>query len=485
MAPKRTRKQDGPMTRYWMFTFNNPTDIRAPEHWPHPITFCVWQRECGKNGTVHLQGYVIFDIKKRFSTLKKIDKRIHWEPRYGTHAEAKAYCQKEDTRLLGPWTIGTDVGIRDSQGKRSDLDDVKQAIDEGQDETYLWDNHFASCAKYIRSFREYRRQKTPHRQGKTKVEVVWGPTGTGKSHYAEHKYPDAYWKPKGDWWDGYDGQEVVVIDEFYGWLSYDFMLRLLDRYRLIVPTKFGHANFVAKTIVITSNKHPSAWYNGSKYPWEPLERRIETTTLMETPYQAPADDQPAADHGMPSPILSPPSPSVVAATDFTAPDYVKRWGGVKDKGKEPEATTTTTTTTPIIATVSRPYEDDHPMDDKWSSSEEDAVYQYKRPRPAPKTRPVVYDSDGNVMPRSASESPRVTPLHPDHCHQSPADDYGEPMSPPSGQSTQPIDLTCQETDLPSSPEKALQVHKKIKKFFPMRSSDGKTLTHLEFNSEDF
>jgi hypothetical protein len=41
--------------------------------------------------------------------------------------------------------------------------------------------------------------------------------------------PEAYWitKPNGPraFWDGYDGQENVVIDEFYGWLPHTFMCR--------------------------------------------------------------------------------------------------------------------------------------------------------------------------------------------------------------------------------------------------------------------
>lgn len=35
---------------------------------------------------------------------------------------------------------------------------------------------------------------------------------------------------------GYVGQPTVVFDDFYSWFPYDFILRLLDRYPLVVNT---------------------------------------------------------------------------------------------------------------------------------------------------------------------------------------------------------------------------------------------------------
>ncbi len=68
------------------------------------------------------------------------------------------------------------------------------------------------------------------RSWQTTCTVVWGPPGSGKSMHAwAEGGPEAYWitKPNGPraFWDGYDGQENVVIDEFYGWLPHTFMCR--------------------------------------------------------------------------------------------------------------------------------------------------------------------------------------------------------------------------------------------------------------------
>lgn len=77
----------------------------------------------------------------------------------------------------------------------------------------------------------------------------------------------------GTWWDGYSGQTVVVIDEFYGWLGYDFLLRLLDRYSFAVETKGGSVSFTSKLVIFTSNKPPSEWYRNVQ-DLSPLLRRL-------------------------------------------------------------------------------------------------------------------------------------------------------------------------------------------------------------------
>ncbi len=66
----------------------------------------VWQKEKGENGTVHLQGYVAFSVRKSLATMKNVNGSAHWEVRRGTHDEAKAYCMKPESREAGPWEEG-------------------------------------------------------------------------------------------------------------------------------------------------------------------------------------------------------------------------------------------------------------------------------------------------------------------------------------------------------------------------------------------
>jgi hypothetical protein len=93
------------------------------------------------------------------------------------------------------------------------------------------------------------------------LDIIFGPTGAGKSLYAFHKYPDAYVKPRGEWWCGYTGEKVVIWDEFDPTQCHprDFM-QWFDRYPCKAPCKGGQANLRFKHAVITSHKNPRGWW---------------------------------------------------------------------------------------------------------------------------------------------------------------------------------------------------------------------------------
>lgn len=254
-------------SRTWCFTLNNPQDTQIPKTWPG-VSYAVWQLEKGE--TPHLQGTVKFEKNKKLSGVKKIDDKAHWEP---TLSEKGAinYCQKEETRLEGPWTIGSPP----APGKRSDLEAVQTQLDAGAALKDVYSANFAASCRYSKFFKEYKRVMTPKRNTKTICHVYFGPTKIGKSYACRTLYPDAYWLPQGKWFDDYDGEETVIIDEFYGWLPYSHLLRILDETPLSVETKGGHVQFNAKLVIITSNDDPREWYDRLKCKFAPLARRIE------------------------------------------------------------------------------------------------------------------------------------------------------------------------------------------------------------------
>jgi hypothetical protein len=188
----------------------------------------------------------------------------------GTLKQAKDYCTKEDTRVAGPW----EKGEMPEPGKRTDIEAVKEAIDKGATNEELWDGWTTAMVKYWKSFREYKRVKAIRRTWDTETTVIWGSTGKGKTTWVEKHHPDAYWfsAQSGDaWFDGYEGEKTLVIDEFYGNLPFQMMLRLSDHSPLQVPVKGGFVNFSATRIYILSNTSPDMWYTelkdrGSRWP---------------------------------------------------------------------------------------------------------------------------------------------------------------------------------------------------------------------------
>ncbi len=250
--------------------------------------YAVYQLEVGPEGTPHLQGYMVYRRKRRFSAINNEFGNLAWlHRRDGTHTQAKTYCTKADTRVEGPWTFGDDDGIPESQGQRSDLAAVKRKLDDGSKLTTIADEHFGDFVRYNKSFREYKRLKAPKRHHLMEVIVLYGATGTGKTRYAYDHYGDDLYsvpeaKGSGTYWDDYDEQETVLIDECYGKrFSHGFLLQLLDRYPFTVPVHGSSVNFSSKRIVMTSNTHPREWYHtmyanhpGMRFEGGPLERRM-------------------------------------------------------------------------------------------------------------------------------------------------------------------------------------------------------------------
>jgi len=276
MQPRAPRGPRGQRARNWMFVINNPIDTDAPSAWLG-VKYAIWQLETGEAGTPHYQGYVAFNDSKTLAEVKIVGPRGHWEVRRGTHDQAVAYCTKEETRTEGPWTLGQ---APNRQGKRTDLDSLKEALDAGKSEATIAQEQFPTWSRNYKAIERYKRIKIGNnRNWPVFTTVYWGPPGVGKSRRAALENPGAYWltKPRsptsGLWWDGYDAHETVVIDEFTGWMTRDFMCRLCDRYPMQVETKGGATSFLAKRIIITSNHEPNQWW--SNIGLGPMARRLE------------------------------------------------------------------------------------------------------------------------------------------------------------------------------------------------------------------
>lgn len=259
--PRRKSKRGSAACR-WCFTVNNWTEeeyglIEATSR--DLVKYLIIGKEVGEGGTPHLQGFVNFKKKLRMSTLKKLPgfTRAHVEIAMGTDLENQRYCQKGNQYL--------EIGSPMSRGKSSDLQNCLKELKNNNGDlaraAELWPEVFV---RHGRGLRDYVNTAglVKVRGWKSYTVVLIGPPGTGKTREAVQMCGEksTYWKPRGPWWDGYIGQECVIIDDFYGWVPFSELLRVMDRYPLKVPVKGSFVEFVAEFIVITSNSPPEEWY---------------------------------------------------------------------------------------------------------------------------------------------------------------------------------------------------------------------------------
>jgi len=226
----------------------------------------------------------------RMAALKKLCYAAHWEPRFGTHEQARAYCMKEESRIQGPWELGEQLG---GQGKRNDLEAIVKLVKAKRTNLEIFDEVGASTARWGKQiafarFTFSEADSDRQLQG-VRVLVLYGPTDAGKTYSAinfiagnkDYYICESPSHPNSKvWFDGYECQKVLIFDDFEGsFCAYRYLLRLLDKYKLKVEYKGGHAWAVWTTVVITSNVHPSGWYSGVDLA--PLRRRIHEIRLCE------------------------------------------------------------------------------------------------------------------------------------------------------------------------------------------------------------
>ncbi|WGN90617.1 replication associated protein [Banfec circovirus 1] len=246
----------------WCFTVNNWTEEEYGlilSTCESSVKYLIIAKEVGERGTPHLQGFVNFKKKVRRSTLMKQPgfTRAHVEPARGTDHQNQAYCQKSGKYL--------EIGSPQSQGKSTGLSRACQILRESNGSLSAVASELPEVfVRHGRGLRDYVTTAglVPVRNEKTEVLVLCGPPGVGKTRYAvAHSCGSVYWKPRGPWWDGYLGQGTVILDDFYGWLPFDELLRVMDRYPLKLPVKGGFVEFVSVKLIITSNKPPEEWYD--------------------------------------------------------------------------------------------------------------------------------------------------------------------------------------------------------------------------------
>lgn len=269
--------------KYWCFTLNNPpSDFEFPQ--TDKCTYYVYQTEIGENETPHIQGYVEFTTRVSLRFLSNLLPRAHWERRKGTAEQAAAYCKKLETQVSGPHEWG--ILSRPERGRRTDLESLAADVFARVPIAELRQRHPGHSLRYraaiVATQNDLQREAFSRvvRHG-LRTLVLWGIPGSGKTrsvydHFGLDRVFTLNTATNGAlWFDGYDSEPVLLIDDFRGWIRFQEVLKICDiyPYRCSVKGSFIYAAW--KVVVFTSNHHYSEWWKEeANHCIEAFERRV-------------------------------------------------------------------------------------------------------------------------------------------------------------------------------------------------------------------
>ncbi len=269
--------KNGTKHRSYILTLNNPTvsleDIKELAVKEGACSF-VGQAEKGESGTEHYQFCFQFRNPRSFRSVKSLFEKAHIEP-CKSYPDSVEYCRKLDTR------IGTPVTHNPPKKRLAKADRKQQNADIlAKGPEFAVQDGLCSLLSYRRLVESHTlyQLRTAKHEPLASLSNLWfvGPSGVGKSRKARSIAPDAYVKLPNKWWDGYLGQDDVIIDDLAKEHSClrTHILQWADHYPTPVEIKGATMLIRPKRIIVTSNYLPNEIWEEPKDA-QPIMRRFE------------------------------------------------------------------------------------------------------------------------------------------------------------------------------------------------------------------
>lgn len=284
--------------RAHVFTINNYSDssIEAIQSLRRVATFryYVFGREKGESGTPHLQGYVCWKQARSFRSVLKLLPGAHVAIAKGDAQQNRVYCSKEgDFEEYGQIPIGNQAASRaGGQAVKDKWDNALRCAKSGDISSISSD----LVIRYYSTIKRISADFVQRPGDRESLDNKWfyGGSGTGKSSHARKLYPLAYTKNRTKWWDGFQGQPCVIIDDVDTYcLSLGGLIKdWSDHYPFAAEVKCGTLLIRPDTIVVTSQYQPEEIWDDVKTV-EAIRRRFKFTIFRSgLPPSVPSDSPP-------------------------------------------------------------------------------------------------------------------------------------------------------------------------------------------------
>lgn len=246
--------------RRWAFTVNNYSSDDVEPLKTVRCQYLIYGREQGEQGTVHLQGYIVFKNPVRFQRLQKLLPRAHWEAAVKGHQANINYCKKDGMF----WERGSLPTVQ-SATESSLLDLLK----EQKPKDYM---AHINGIRFLRGVYLETSMLNEIRSGDlTKPYVIYihGASGSGKTYtgytIACGKYPNEEIATL-DWRNGFAisnnfQAKCLILPEFRpSTVDAATFLQFTDGYGMVLNVKHGHVYIRPEMIIICSIKPPTEIY---------------------------------------------------------------------------------------------------------------------------------------------------------------------------------------------------------------------------------
>lgn len=259
-------------SRKYQLTFNHPVehgfDHETIKEAVKGLSGCIYWYLCdeiGAQGTLHTHLYIAFRNAKEFQAIHRRFYGAHIEAARGTHRENRDYIRKEgkyrntekaDTNLSDTFEESGELpGESDRRVKQSEA--ILAMVQEGASNAEIL-REYPSAMNHLPRIDQARQTLLEEKYRKQfrelNVTYIWGKTGVGKTRGVMERYGyenvyrvTNYSHP----FDGYNGERVILFDEFRSSLPVTDMLKYLDGYPVSLPARYGDrvACFVAVFVV--------------------------------------------------------------------------------------------------------------------------------------------------------------------------------------------------------------------------------------------
>ena len=277
-----------PQSRKWQITFNNPKEhgfehdsiVEKLESFASVLYWCMCD-EVGTEGTYHTHVFVVFQTPRLHTVLENAFPGAHRENVKGTSQQNRDYVLKdgdkynkqldgsyEYTDSSGKLHKGTNYSDtfmewgelpHERQGKSKDAEIILGMLQDGATDYEILTavpgamNHLEDVA---RSRSVLRDKEFAEKWRDLEVTYIFGLTGSGKTRSVMDKYGYTNCYRVTDYkhpFDTYDGQDVLIFEEFRGGLKHGDMLNYLDGYPLLLPCRyFNRQACYTKVFIISS-----------------------------------------------------------------------------------------------------------------------------------------------------------------------------------------------------------------------------------------